>query len=339
VIVFSPLFCFFPACLLLSIGLLSLLFDFCWSVSSLLYFCLVSDIKILFELLHKCKFDDNLPEHAAVITIYNDLKHDLISDVHARVTIYEFTSWIAAHPLLISPLTKLQNHLRKQILGGDPFWSSMTKQRKEDVDQSRLDFLKTLKTSVLSCKIGSKPKKGKGKKTAESPAMKQRNKLTTISPTTVKDDIPTEPTILYSSNLPDSNESRKRASSSPTTTVTTTPSSEAIHPHHYHHGNNSGSHKPAGRGRVHSADQADSYDLLDSPISHSVSPVRRAGSNDIGDGAGASPFSSPSNKSNKPMIIKYEAPPPATTPSSKRQKGVVAATTGSPEVKSRKHHH
>jgi hypothetical protein len=303
----------------------------------------VSDIKTLVELLHKCKFDDNLPEYATVITVYNDLKSDLISDIHARVTIYEFTHWMAVHPLLIAPLTKLQQHLRKQILGGESFWMTITQQRKDHLEQNRLDFLKTLKTQVLSCKIGSKPKnKGKEKNMNDlSPTMKQRKKLTTISPTTMKDDVPTEPTILYTLAV-DTNESRKRAHSSPTT-VTTTPSSDTLatgqphSPHHHpHHGNNNSSHhKPVGRGRVYSADQADSHDLLlDSHVSHS--PIRKVGSNEVGEAAFSSP--SPHKSHKQPMIIKYEVPSaPVTTPSSKKQK--VVATAGTPEVKSRKHHH
>jgi hypothetical protein len=143
----------------------------------------------------------------------------------------------------------------------------------------------------------------------------------------------------------ETNESRKRAHSSPTTAATT-PSSDTLaigHPHspqhHPHHGNNSSSHhKPVGRGRVHSADQADSHDLLlDSPVSRS--PIRKVGSNEVGEAAFSSPAPSSHKSHKQPMIIKYETPAaPATTPSSKKQQKVVA-TGGTPEVKSRKHHH
>jgi hypothetical protein len=148
---FLPVLSFFFLVALFSFFLFSTLFFF--------VFLSVSDIKILLELLHKCKFDDNLPEYATVITIYNDLKYDLISDIHARVTIYEFTHWMAVHPLLIAPLIKLQQHLRKQTLGGESVWITITQQRKDHLEQNRLDFLKTLKTQVYILKFLTKQKK------------------------------------------------------------------------------------------------------------------------------------------------------------------------------------
>ena len=107
----------------------------------LIYIFIDTDIKDIFECIHKKKIERD----PGLKVMLMQLKRDL----DGAVKVKEFTEWTNQNSSILTPLRILQTHLRLKIVGTN-FWLKKTEERRSHEERGSYNYIPQLRNRVIT---------------------------------------------------------------------------------------------------------------------------------------------------------------------------------------------